>query len=97
MKTNEFTSIVAKIGGEIVSCLNCQPYEDGEPVWMAEPTRLDDLFDRANVPDTRRRRLTARLRCRNCHARVGQYDIVGTEFTHSLVLAVRPGETLCAA
>ncbi len=97
MKTDEYRSLAARVGSQIVSCLNCQPYEDGEPVWMDEPTRVDDLFDRYLVPESKRRRLAARLRCRNCHGPVGQYDIVGTEFARGSDVAARRGVTLRAA
>jgi hypothetical protein len=88
MKKNLFRSLLGDVGSEIVSCLNCQPYEDGEPVWMDHPTCLDDLFDSYLVPDWMRRRLAASLRCRNCNNQVTQYDIVGTDLTQPCASSV---------
>ena len=85
MKTNALDSWLSQVRSHITSCLNCQPYEDGEPVWMDEPVCLDDLFDRYAVPEFMRRRVTQRLRCRVCHSRFEQYSIIGIE--------LRPGES----
>jgi hypothetical protein len=97
MKANTFCSLLARFGSEIISCLNCMPYEDGEPVWIAQPTCLDDLFDSEQVPAIMRRRLAERLRCRNCRSRLEQYDIVGIEFTRNRLVSVRLRKTLRAA
>ena len=31
MKANTFDSLLSQVRSHITSCLNCQPYEDGEP------------------------------------------------------------------
>ncbi len=83
MKTNIFDLLRAEVGRLIVSCFNCQPYEDGQPVWMDEPACLDDLFDRHRVPELMRARLAHRLRCPACNNRLEQYSIVGTELVYA--------------
>ncbi|MDQ3257891.1 MAG: hypothetical protein M3R15_29055 [Acidobacteriota bacterium] len=89
MKTNYFDLLLHEIGGLIVSCSNCQPYEGGEPVWMDAPVCLDDLFDRYDLPELQRVRLARRLRCRVCTARFEQYSIVGIELVPEPISAQR--------
>ncbi len=79
MKTNLFDFMLAKVRNEITSCFNCQPYEDGSPVWIDEATCLDDLFDSLLVPESMRPSLARRVRCRTCGNRFEQYDTVGVE------------------
>jgi hypothetical protein len=79
MKTNLFDFMLAAVSNEIMSCFNCQPYEDGAPVWIDEAVCLDDLFDSLLVPESMRLSLTRQLRCRVCAGRFEQYSIVGTE------------------
>ncbi|MDP9954785.1 hypothetical protein J2X97_000422 [Epilithonimonas hungarica] len=41
-----------KIQSEIISCYNCQPYDEGEPVWIfGNKTEIEDLFYKLNVDD----------------------------------------------
>lgn len=40
-----------KVQSEIVSCYNCQPYDEGEAVWIhGDKTDIEDLFYKLNVP-----------------------------------------------
>jgi hypothetical protein len=78
IKANLFDEFLRGMQSQVLSCLNCQPYEEGEPVWCDEPRCLDDLFDENLVPALMRGWITNRLRCRTCRSRVAQYDVIGT-------------------
>jgi hypothetical protein len=79
MRNNLFDLLLAAVRNEMTSCLNCQPYEDGSPVWIDDAICLDDLFDELHVPESMRSSLTRQLRCRTCGNRFEQYDTVGVE------------------
>ena len=52
---------------EVVSCIYCQPYDDGEPFWViGKKTDLDDLLMNIGVPERSWDRLIQHLHCPEC-------------------------------
>jgi hypothetical protein len=56
-----------KIQSQIESCAYCQPYDEGEPVWIhGERTDLSDLLYDLNVPEKSWHKIISHLGCPNC-------------------------------
>lgn len=69
---------VKGIQPEIVHCYNCQPFEEGEVVWvLGERHWLEELFDEHEVPESIRDELAENLDCSFCGTRMQRFDDVG--------------------
>lgn len=56
-----------KVQSNIEYCLYCQPYDDGEAVWIfGDRTDLYDLFDSCNVPEKYWNKIMSHLYCPHC-------------------------------
>lgn len=56
-----------KIQSLIEYCLYCQPYDDGDAVWIyGERTELDELFHSCNVPEEYWNKIMQHLYCPSC-------------------------------
>lgn len=58
---------IRKIQPEVAYCLNCQPHEDGESVWVqGDKQDMEDLLMEFHVPETLRDDVARGLNCQNC-------------------------------
>ncbi len=56
-----------RVQSEIENCLYCQPYDDGEAVWiLGERTDLEDLLYNLNIPDKYWDNVIRHLHCPYC-------------------------------
>ncbi len=56
-----------KVQSEIEYCLYCQPYDDGDAVWiMGDRTELNDIFYSHNVPEKYWDNIMSHLYCPHC-------------------------------
>ena len=68
-------------------CINCQPFDGGEPVWiLGERGDLSDLLEEHEVPEASWAELSSALRCPNCGADLDQSDEVGLYSEHELAV-----------
>ena len=71
---NEFAS---RVQARLAPCANCQPYDEGEAVWLNLHTDLDDLMELMGVPEACREEVAERLDCPCCHQSHELYEEVG--------------------
>lgn len=73
-----------RIQEEIVHCLNCQPRDSGEWVWIkGRRTSLWDLLNNYRVPEKLHEEVARRLRCPSCgHTPMHPAEDVGTKFDY---------------
>ena len=56
-----------KIQSKIISCTNCQPYDEGEPVWIhGVRWELGELFADYKVPEDQWDAISGHLVCPDC-------------------------------
>lgn len=56
-----------KVQAEIQYCVNCQPFDEGEAVWIyGERTDVEGVLDELNVPEKFRNQIVENLCCPNC-------------------------------
>lgn len=61
-------------------CYNCQPWEDGEMIWVrGNQTTLDELLSEYRVPEKYRETVASRLNCGNCGTPLSLWDDVGAK------------------
>lgn len=71
---------VEQIQPEIAYCINCQPYEDGEEVWvLGDRTSMQDLLEEHEVPEGLQAEVARQLTCDNCGSTLGMEFDVGTK------------------
>lgn len=71
---------IERIHPEIRHCVYCQPYDDGEPVWVfGNRTNLEDLFDEHHVPERMRDDVADGLVCPGCSAQLSRWADVGVK------------------
>jgi hypothetical protein len=55
-----------RLSKEIVGCFNCQPWDEGEPVWLGPYCYVTDLLEEQNVPEELVPDVLERLQCPRC-------------------------------
>jgi hypothetical protein len=68
---------VSRVQAQLAPCANCQPCNDGEPVWLNFHTRLDNLMEMLGIPQACRDKVAERLDCPCCHHSYARYEEVG--------------------
>ncbi len=67
MKNIDEEKLIEQLQEEIQYCITCQPYDDGDVVWiLGEETELEELFDTFKVPESLRDEIAENLQCPNC-------------------------------
>lgn len=75
-----------KIQSEIVSCYNCQPYDEGEPVWIfGDKTEIEELFYKFNVDEKYWDNILEHLVC-NCGTEITLGGDVGVRTKYEVTL-----------
>jgi hypothetical protein len=83
MKEKDIDDLIPELQAEIQYCITCQPYDDGDAVWIfGEQTNLESLFDQYEIQDDIRDIIANRLHCLNCGRQLERFDDYGakTEF-----------------
>lgn len=83
-RTRDPEEYAERIQEGIVHCFNCQPFEDGECIWVrGRRTSLSDLFNEYRVPEKLWEEVARRLRCPSCgHSEMDWREDVGTKFDY---------------
>ena len=77
MKPLDVDDYVDEIQSVIKYCYNCQPYEQGSPVWvMGDEIELEEVFDEFNVPEDLRDKVADNLHCDFCGTQLQRGDSV---------------------
>jgi len=62
----------------IIACYNCQPYEEGEPVWvLGDRMTVDELLDELDIPSKSREQIIQDLSCPSCGTKLFASDDIG--------------------
>ncbi len=65
---------------EIQYCITCQPYDDGDAVWiLGEQNDLESLFDEYEIPEEDRDEIANKLHCLNCGRQLERFDDYGAK------------------
>jgi hypothetical protein len=74
--------LIEKVQKKIVSCNNCQPYDEGEAVWIhGDEWEMDELMDDLNIPEDEelRNKIAMNLVCPECGTELEMGYNVGTK------------------
>lgn len=78
MAKEEINDLIQQLQSEICYCDTCQPYEDGEAIWVLGVRRnLEALFDEYNIDEDLRDEISNNLNCPNCGRNLERYDDFG--------------------
>lgn len=85
-----------KIQSMIISCVNCQPFDEGEPVWIHGVKReLIELFEDNKIPEKEWDAIASNLICPNCGPESFEiYSDVGVKSKFDIVLDKYMDQTL---
>lgn len=74
-KVDEFVSAVQ---AHVDYCLTCQPYEDGDAIWiLGEEIDFEHLMEELDIPEDLRDEVARRIICPNCGAGQERYNRIG--------------------
>ncbi|MBN2020316.1 MAG: RES family NAD+ phosphorylase [Sedimentisphaerales bacterium] len=76
---------IEKIQPEMAYCSTCQPYDEGDVVWIfGIRTDLEDILDDYDVPEELRDEVADNLHCNGCGCQLGRYDDIGLKTEEEL-------------
>lgn len=77
-----------KIQSLIISCVDCQPFDEGEAVWIhGERWELTELFEEHNVPENQWEAIASNLRCPECGSEcIETFSDVGIKSKYDIAL-----------
>lgn len=80
MDDQEKEMLIEQIQSEIAYCVTCQPYDEGDVVWIyGDENYLEDLFEAYDVPEELRGELARNLECPNCGRQFDRNDTYGSK------------------
>jgi RES domain-containing protein len=57
---------------QIVGCYNCQPWDEGAPVWLGPHTQIYELCSEFEIADSDWKKILANVECPFCHTALGE-------------------------
>lgn len=80
MLSEKLEKLVERVQTEIEYCITCQPYDNGEAVWiLGEESDLEELLDKHRIAKKYRDEFVALLRCPNCGRQLDRFDSYGAK------------------
>lgn len=85
MPSRKIEKFIKYIQPRISYCATCQPYENGEIVWvLGRKVNLEEIFDEYDIPQELRDDVVAHLICKGCHRELCRYDDIGLKSKEEL-------------
>lgn len=78
MPAKNIDAYIKHIQPQIAYCATCQPYDDGEVVWiLGRKIDLEEIFDEYEISEAMRDELTSKLVCKGCGRQLCRGDAIG--------------------
>jgi hypothetical protein len=80
MNNKDIEELISELQAEIQYCITCQPYDDGDAVWvLGVQADLEELFDEYKIPEDMRDEIANKLHCPNCGRQLERFDDYGAK------------------